>query len=486
MANAYGQSQARVSLCVGPTGGGKTTESVWKCLRVAQWQHASPRDGIRRARIKVVTPTYRKAWDSVIPSYRNAIKDLGVLDAAFGKWTGGAGEPAKHQFQVRWPGYGILELEILFRAINDQGLEDFVRGDEVTAWWIPEADTLPEDLIPLALNRVGRWPMPNDRPVDPPNVSYAGVFGDLNVPDLDSWFYNKMWLAANRPDHWHLFRQPPGLLPDGLTQNPAAENLANLMKIDPNFYPNQARDMEKWAVRRFLMCRPGHSRFGEPVHDDFDDELHVATATIPVDPQQPILIGVDGGGNTMMPGATFGQRDYQARWGVLAEFSPTAQTNVDELGTEILRVLNVRVRRAKGALITIDPAAAIPSPQSPYTYAQQLQAKTGIEVRMAPTNDPQRRRAALKKPLQQTVAGKAAFQVDPSCTGLIKGLAGGFSYARKDKAKGVLRPVKNQSSHVTEACEYMVMTGDGVEGFFGGAMGIEGPEGSDLYHQVVM
>lgn len=441
----------------------------------------------------MVTPTYRKAWDSVIPSYINALRPLGWIGpkgalgdkTPLGRWTGGAGEPAQHIFRVQWPSFGVLEVEVLFRAINDQKLEEFVRGDEVTAWWIPEADTLPKDLIPLCLNRVGRWPMPDDRPANPPYPAYAGVFGDANVPDLDSWFYEQMWLSANRPDHWHLFRQPPGLLADG-SQNPDAENLENLRKINPDFYPLQAADMEKWASRRFLMCKPGYSRFGEPVHEDFDDELHVAGQTIEADPYREVLIGVDGGGNTMMPGATYGQRTYEGHWAVLSEFSPEAQTSVDELGAEILRTLNVRVKRAKGAVITIDPAAGIPSPQSPYTYAQQLQAKTGIEVRMAPTNDPQRRRAALKAPLTRMVGGRPCFRVDPSCTGLIKALSGGFSYRKKDKAKGALRPIKNQSSHVAEACEYMAMTGDGVEGFFGGAIGQGDAGGDDLHPQPVM
>lgn len=487
VANAYEQSRASISCIVGPTGGGKTEASAKKVVRVAQWQHPSPRDGIRKARVVCVTPTYREAWKGPIPSWKKVAARLGVFDPKTDKaingarWTGGRNDPAEHVFDLMWPGLGQLHIELWFRAIGDEKLEEFVRGLECTAFWLPEMDTLPADLMTLAPNRAGRFPEPEDRPApgSMPDEAYKGVFGDANVPDLDSWFYDQWWLAGARKEHWAFFRQPAGLLESGL-QNPAAENLDNLRKIDPNFYPNQAADMPKWAVKRLLKCRPGYSRHGEPVHEAFDEDRHVAKATLRVDPRLPVIIGVDGGGNTTMPAAIFMQRTRFGQWRVLDVFMPDSNTSITELGKAIKDTMRLRFHRAQGAVIMGDPAMIQTQAANGRTYAQLLQAESGIEVRMAPSQDPATRRAALSGRTAGVLnrrggGGEELFIVCPThCGPLIKALAGGFHYRLADKAKGRLIPVKNHSSHGSEATEYGVLGGDGIEGWGDGLMGLDG------------
>ncbi len=493
VANAYEQSRASISCIVGPTGGGKTEASAKKVIRVAQWQHPSPRDGIRKARIVCVTPTYREAWKGPIPSWLKIAKRLGLVDGKGkdingAKWTGGKNDPAEHVFDLMWPGLGQLHVELWFRAIGDEKLEEFVRGLECTAFWLPEMDTLPPDLMTLAPNRAGRYPEPEDRPpVGTVEDAYKGVFGDANVPDLESWFYDQWWLPAGRKAHWAFFRQPAGLLDNGM-QNPAAENLENLRKIDPNFYPNQAADMPKWAVKRLLRCRPGYSRHGEPVHEDFDEDRHVARATLLVDPRQPVIIGVDGGGNTSMPAAIFMQRSAFGQYRALDAFMPDSNTSIEDLGKTIRDTLRLRFHRARGAVIMGDPAMIQTQAATGRTYAQLLQHHSGVEVRMAPSQDPGTRRKALRTVLQRRVSGgEEAFQVCPTyCGPLIKALAGGFHYRLADKAKGRLIPVKNHSSHGAEGCEYGVLGGDGIEGFDDGLMGPDGASSDADYQQPIM
>jgi hypothetical protein len=60
----------------------------------------------------------------------------------------------------------LIHLEVQFRALRDESAEEFVRGREVTGWWNPEMDTQPSaDLLGLPINRVGRYPEPDDRPL---------------------------------------------------------------------------------------------------------------------------------------------------------------------------------------------------------------------------------------------------------------------------------------------------------------------------------
>lgn len=439
-----------------------------------------------------ITPNYRNAWRTVIPSYQQVVKQLGVLDPKYGTWTGGRDSPAKHVFDVTMPELrrpharheaerrGQVHVEVEFAALNDTSLEEFVRGYQTTCWWIPEMDQMPRDLIGLAANRVGRYPMPRDRPDPNGEPTYAGVFGDANVPDIDSWFYEQWWLPGNRKENWHLFRQPGGFHPD-------AENLENLRKINPRYYEVMAADMERWAVRRFIDCRPGYSRHGLPVHEDFDDDRHVSKTRIEVDPYQEILIGADGGGNTNMPAASFMQRAIDGRWTVLAEFAPDQNTSAQEFGFRIQQILNTRIKRARGAVIIGDPAMLIVSPLSPHTYAQQLQISSGVEVRPAPSQDPKLRRGGLKAVLRRSPRQRPDFLVDPECPSLIRALAGGFRYNKKDKEKGDLRPVKNQHSHIAESCEYGVLGGEGLTGFFspvagGGLLN----DSADLYPEPIL
>lgn len=472
VAYAYEQSRARVAVILGPVGGGKTIASSKKVIRVARWQDASPIDCIRRARIVVLARTYVDIWDKVLPSYKKTYPE-----AIFGKIDGTKNRQADHIYDIREPGLGQLHVEVMFRAVQDIDLEDFVRGMECTAWWLTEMDTLPQAIVELAAQRVGRYPEPDHRPAPGPGqterqLAYRGVFGDANVPDIDAWFYEQFWLSANRPKHWHLFLQPAGVLQQGarFVANPAAENLQNLLKIDPNWYPEQARDMKRWQILRFLMCKPGYSRHAQPVHEDFEEIDHVAAAPLEVDPYKPVIIGADGGANTLMPAACFMQNPQPLNWRALAEFAPQERTSVEEFAQQILRILNTRVKRSAGAVIIGDPAMAQGMAaggdgggMTIMSYGQKLERLTGITVIMAPNNKPADRRGALAKVLKL----RGGFVTDPRNTFLIRSLAGGFRYPKKSADKGELIPEKNKHSHIAEGCEYGVMGGEGMDGFFG-------------------
>lgn len=473
VANAYEQSRARVATILGPVGGGKTIASSKRVIRVARWQDASPRDGIRRARICCLARTYPDLWDKVLPSYKKTYPEK-----IFGKVEGTKNRQADHHYRVRDPIVGgILDVEVMFRAVQDVDLEDFVRGLEVTAWWLTEMDTLPQAVVELAAQRVGRYPEPDDRPPPLPGetereLAFRGVFGDANVPDIDDWFYEQFWLSANRPAHWHLFLQPPGVLPEGNKKwkaNPAAENLENLRKIDPNYYVSAMADMQAWQIRRFLQCKPGYSRHATPVHEWFDEVDHVSAGPLEVDPYKPVIIGADGGANTLFPSAAFMQNPRPLTWRVYDEFAPQTRCSVEELAQNIMRVMNTRIRRSAGAVIIGDPAMnqALAfggnGGQTITTYAQKLQDLTGIEVQLAPSQKPGERRGALQKVGER----RGGLLIDPRVVRLIRALAGGFRYRKQTGGKVEAVPEKNVHSHIAEGCEYGVLGGEGLTGWFG-------------------
>lgn len=449
VAQAFEHSKADVAVIVGPTGGGKSTAAARRILRVAQWQHPSPRDGLRKCRVGVIAPTYRRLWDQVIPSYRKELNPAWGLEPGKPGFTGAKGDPAQHDFLLRCPDGGMASVQVLFRAVGDADLEEFFRGFEVTAWWLPEMDThASPDILSLASNRVGRYPEPDDRPENPESVAYAGVWGDANAPEIDDWFFNRFWLPGGRKSGDQVFIQPSGFDPDH-------ENRANLRKINPRYYQNMAEKLDAWAVRRLVENKPGYSRHGMPVHEHFDLHRHVTEASIEAVDGSTLIIPADCG-NTLAPAALFTQHLWmQTR--VLAEVCPPGQLDLLEFAREIRRIRETRFRHVKNAIIVCDPSARTASVLNRGTsLAAILQAETDIEVQLAPSNDPLVRRGALDQALKRAgPPGEPGYLVSgPDCPGYIKALAGAYHFAKKGEKAAPIPTKAHPWSDIAEAGQY--------------------------------
>jgi hypothetical protein len=413
-----------------------------------------------------------------------------VFSQTSGTFRGSRGDPADHFFDIVVNHGGVpakVHVEVLFRAVNDLDVEDFMRGLEVTGFWLPEADTNGDlaQLLSLGSNRVGRYPEPDDRPDHSEVTPYSGIWMDANAPMIDTPFHDRLYLkkmpdGTAAPATDRLFIQPGGF-------NANAENMSNLRKIRKDYYAHMATQLDAYDVGRMINNRPGYGRHGQPVHPNFDQEAHVAQRTIEVDRFSDVYIGVDAGSNALVPGAVFKQRAYSGQWRVLAEiYLKDGQMNTEELAREIRRIMESRfagLGRDHGAMLCLDPAAGGRNAGSEYTTALALQQLTGIEAQLAPSNDPKHRRSALDKLFKRNCGpGEPGIIIDPSCHGLIGGLSGGFHYPRRGQVVSA-SAAKNRFSHVCEAAEYVPLTVDGLdasEGRFirpGGAGSYDAPIG---------
>lgn len=422
----------------------------------------------------MVCPTYRIAWDSVIPSYLKVfVKDtdlpLVIANPANDNgtravWKGAKGDPADHVFQMlgKGPdGLGPVEVEVRFRAVQDVDLDEFFRGKECTAFWLPEVDTHAQaSILSYCANRVGRYPEPDDRPENAPTRAYMGVWGDANTPTIGSWFQKDFYSAAN-DNSFRLHKQPPGYDPDTADGFHAqAENKANLAKIDPQYYRSMAARMESHDVLRLLQCKLTYGRMGTPVHPAFDEVLHVGAADMEPDPELPVLIGVDV---DFKGAATLGQRGVFGGWVVYAEViaaeAPDGEMDAIEFADAITAARMQFFPHCKKALIICDPAGKARSTlDRRISWATELSVRTKIGVAPAATNDPKMRRTALARPLKR----RNGFKVHPRCLWLITALNGGFHYPKKGNVSSMVAK-KNEYSSVGEAAEYMVLGGEGVE-----------------------
>ena len=468
VAQAYEANVFPISCIIGPTGGGKTYASARRCLRVSLMQHPSPIDGRRKSRIVCLASSYRVLWDTAIASYRAIYPTEG--EGAFGKWVGSYGQPATHSYSIRGPDGIWCDIEIQFRSPGDQGdLEEFIRGREVTGWWFPEMDTLAGlGVLSLAMNRAGRYPPADDRnPHLPP--AWKGVFGDANAPKIGGWFHHRFYIErAKHAATDRLYLQPAFDSAD-------AENLHNLNRLNPNYYADLAATMDEYDINRLLRCKPGFDRSGRAVHEDFDIRDHVAAGEI--EPLDDVLleIGADAGG-TLKPAATFGQTVMGQRR-VMAEISPKGrQLDMIEFAREIRRIKDTRFRHVKRAVIYMDPSARAMSPHNrALSWAQVVQAESGIKVVLAPSNSPPARRTALRSRLKR----RHGWVADPiHCPATVEALAGGFCYATINRQTGATQaesPVKNDHSHTAEAEEYACLGSDGLGAQEGGAISPRAP-----------
>jgi hypothetical protein len=349
-----------VAVCVGPTGGGKSTESFRRPIRIAQWQHPSPRDGIRKARVCVVAPTYRRIWDQVLPSY------FKVIDRGWGEFRGARGDPADHVVDFEMAGLGRCHLEVMFRAVGDMDLEEFYRGLEVTAFHYPEMDThetgdilsprlQPRRPLPRARRPPGRGAGPADR--------LQGLLRRRQRPG-DRPLVPQALLPGAR-DGDRLYEQPPGFdptSPDGF--HPQAENAHNLRKISRTFYRDQAeaaralgRGAPAAQPARLFPPRPA----GAPA---LRQRAHGPGPHIQPDPHAELVIGMDAGSNTLMHAAAFMQRTFLGQTRTLDEVvpegSPTSSSSAPRSGASTRPASARPASPACGSSSTRRPAASRP------------------------------------------------------------------------------------------------------------------------------
>lgn len=461
VAARYIASTKPLCFLMGPVGSGKTTASVAKCINIARLQPPSIIDGVRKARICAVRTTYRGLWESLIPSYNK------IFPQSFGVWRGGKGDPADHWLQFSDPAFGRIDLHMMFRAIADNSIEDFVRGLEVNGFWLNETDLLPADCLGYFSQRVGRGFL-DERPKNPetgePVSAFAPVFGDFNAPEEDNWLLARK--EQKRPTDEFL-EQPSGFAPD-------AENIHNLGK---DWYDRQRQMMEPWEVARFLENRIGFSRNGQPVYLSYDPATHDLSEAAEADPRLPLIIGVDGGGR---PAAIIQQMDRADDLVWYDEiYTPAEQvTDPRSFGKRVAEFLHANypahVER-NNIVFVVDPAnmndgktQSSPWPEDGgYSWGEIFHMGTGCIGRLVggATNDPEVRQGQVRHCLKSFDNGHPRLRVTKRCKVARAGLAGKYKLAKQRNAAGedIYRPVKSHPySDVQDAGQYAVIYCTGI------------------------
>ena len=453
-ASFLADSTSKVRFLRGPVGGGKTVSCVFDAPMQASKMPLC-RDGQIHVRGTVIGATYGQLERNLYPTWKFWLPPGGPNSV----WEGGGGRFAKHhlKFDIIRGGKRVrVNLEMIFAAIGELSVEQFVRGYEPTFWHLFETDLLPNGIVEEALGRLGRWPNAEMRlPELPPEDYHSYVVGDLNAPDIDSWYYKLVEEIC-----------PPGLTqyvqPSGLSPN--AENVQNL---SPTYYQDLlARNAhrKKW-VTRFIKNEYGPTEVGDPVYAEYSDQVHLAPEELKFDPSRPLSLGLDQG--LTQPAAVVLQRSANGQWRVLFEYVP-GRMNARRFAIGLRDLIAEKCPNAKIEQAYADPAGftGADNEAGELAWAETVGKELGVVVMPAPTNEIDPRLTAVKDELSFMLdGGEPALLISRACRMLRKGFASHYVYATRAAEQAQYgKPIKNVYSNPHDALQYILL---GVKGRYG-------------------
>ncbi|MDF2235383.1 hypothetical protein P2H44_22740 [Albimonas sp. CAU 1670] len=466
VAQAFFFDDADVNIIMGPVGSGKTTTTVQSRIRRAVMMPRSTIDRVRRYTLGVFRHTYRELWSTTIPSYLEAVPK------ALGTWAGGRGDPVTHTVHFE-DEHGSIEWTAAFLAFGDDPAAA-MRGVQVTDAWLNEFDTLPEDVLMLAIGRIDRAPARTHFAGYPPeHSSYGQIVGDMNAPSEDQWAHS--WtdtaklarlereinegLAEGQKRIRLSFHRQPG------AREPGAENLANLGE---GYYRRQVATMKLRGrgdmIQRLVDNKPTFIRVGEPVFQrEFNPAIHVAPERIQADPELPLLVGLDQG---FTPAAVVAQNLGPLRWRFLAELMfPTEHLLAHTFGERFADLMDERFpgMRIEEAWGDMAGEAGAAQAEENATWNREFGKAAGVVVRpqVLGGNRIQPRLEAIRAPLEYLHEGQPGLLADPSMLFFRAGMEAQYVWTEKVDDSGNKRKVPDKSkpvANVLDAAGYLLLS----------------------------
>lgn len=431
---------------MGPIGSGKSVACCWeimlKALAQQPYYATKGAPGIRQSRWVVVRNTYRELADTTMNTFFDWFpQEQGIFHKM----------DMKFNIHQKLPDKTILDLEILFRALDKPDDIKKLLSLELTGGWLNEAREIPKAILDMLIGRLGRYP--SQRVGGP---SWYGLIADTNPPDEDHWWYKIF--EEEHPEGYRLFKQPSGV-------SPQAENLKNLVK---GYYQNMQAGKDQQWIDVYVHGKYGFVKDGKPVYEEYNDDIHFAPNGFLIPKNAEIWVGLDFG---LTPAATFGYKNAFGQWLIFDELVTYSMGAVN-----FGKLLGEKIRsewRDNPIHIFGDPAGEQRSQVDESTPFEMLN-KMGINAIPTHTNDPSIRRETVAKKLT-TLAfnGQPAVLLGPRCKQLRKGMSGAYKYRRMQvsgDARFQDKPDKNQYSHVCESMQYM-MLGAGEDDSVMGSMG---------------
>jgi hypothetical protein len=427
-----------VRVIMGPYGSGKSTwaisEIVRRACHIPVWH-----SGRRRSRWGIVRNTSGELQSTTLQTWL--------------AWFGDLGDVRKRQKPILTyehtfnDGHGVVELELLFIALDRPEDVRKIKSLELTGCYINELSEVPQAALAHMKGRVNRFPSRAfcHEPY------WSGIIADTNPPEDDHWIFKDFEL--NKYEHHKLYKQPPGLVKnDGKwVRNPHADNAEHL---PDNYYEMLAEGQSQEFVKVFCLGEYGSVGFGKRVYPEFNPDFHAVDSLSAIQGTE-LLIGWDFG---LTPACVVMQLTPRGQLLVLKEYVGDGMGIRSFADSIVIPSLARDFPYCKVGLSIADPAGNNPSEIVEEMSCIGELGSLDIPTRAARTNDIDPRLGSVRYFLNKMVDGKPGLLLDrKNCPTLFKGFVKDYVYARiavsgEERYKD--KPNKNMASHPMDALGY--------------------------------
>lgn len=440
---AFQEDRSFVKLVIGPFGSGKSTMCVQTIMKEAclmpYWFN-----GRRKSRWAIVRNTSGELQSTTLQTWLAWFAELGSCQRR---------QKPLLTYEIHFnDGHGIVELDLIFIALDRPDDVRKIKSLELTGVYLNEMSELPQAVLSHFKGRVnGRYPSKTFCP----EPYWSGIICDTNPPPDNHWIYED-FETKDIPEY-KIFHQPPGLLKnddDEWIRNPDADN-AQYLSLE--YYTRLAAGQTKEFVKVYCLGKYGTVAFGKVVYPEFNSDLH-AVNEIEAIQGTDIHLGWDGG---LTPAC------------VVIQMSPRGQIRFlkEYIGEDIgLRTFAESVvipglvsdfPYCKVGLSVFDPAgAARDSILEEMSCISEL-CSLGIKTHAARTNNIDPRIASVRFFLNRLIDGKAAFAISKKgCPVLYNAFARDYIYKQVAVAGEIRyrdKPDKNFASHVSDGAQYICL-----------------------------
>ncbi len=438
----HADSKSVVRCVMGNIGSGKSVACAQEIFARAVRQ-APNKHGRRRTRWAIIRQTYPELISTTIKTWQDWFPH-NVCPITFGA-------PIMGHMCFNLSDKTILDMEILFLAMNIPKDAKKVLSLEITGAWLNEAREVDKSIVDAVIGRTGRFPAK----MDGAPLTWSGVIMDTNPPDETHWWYR---LAEETPPEdlpgWKFYRQPPALIevaPGKYKPNPHAENVRH-QQLGYDYWMRQVPGKTREWIKVYLQGEYGTIMAGKPIYEgQWADSAHVAEVEMIA--KTELVAGWDWG---LTPAFVLGQVTPTGRLEILDELIG------ENIGAEQFAqdfVLPFLARRYPGRHIVHvgDPAGMQKSQVDERSVFEALY-RMGIKLRPAPTQNPLDRIEAVRWFLGRMCGGKPGFALSPRCKMLRKAFNGGYRFRQLQVAGSAQysdKPDKNEFSHVSDALQYL-------------------------------
>lgn len=440
-----------VQLIMGPYGSGKSTICINKIVEQAAkmpvWHH-----GRRRAKWLIIRNTSGELQSTTLQTWLLWFGELGDIKKRQKPLL-----TYEHTFN---DGNGLIELELIFIALDrDEDIRK-LKSIEATGAYINELSEVPQAVLHHLIGRVNHRYPSHLFCSDP---YWSGIIADTNPPDEDHWIYKDFEL--NPTPNYKIFCQPSGLMinEDGsfskdkernYIANKDCDNYANL---SPDYYVKLAEKRSEGFIKVYCAGKYGLVESGKRVYPEYNDDIHSAPKLDAIQ-GLPIHLGWDFG---LTPACIVFQITARGQVRLLKEYV------AEDMGIRTF-AKNVVIPSIAVDFIynKIGESEADPAGMAGDTIMEELSCigelnELGIKTNAASTNDPDIRISSVRYFLNSMIDGHPAFLLSrEGCPVARKGFINGYHFKRLSISGDERyhdKPNKNRFSHIHDGIQYGLM-----------------------------